>query len=118
MFLAPFQKHWAASAFLDAGDCECQASWTFHQALMAHRARSVEAATILVFLELPETPRLHKLLSFSVHCRALVENDIIAVDVRPAAGDQPSSGPFAKKGSIRPSGSAGGGGCAGCGRWQ
>lgn len=106
--LAPFLKHWAASRFGMQATVSVNL-WTFHQALMAHRARSVEAATILVFLELPETPRLHKLLSFYLHCRALVENDIIAVDVRPAAGDQPSSGPFAKKGSIRPS-SAGGGG--------
>lgn len=77
--LAPFLMHWANSRFGMRTTVGLNL-WTLHQALVAHRSRSVEAATVMLFLELPETPQLNRMLSFYLHCRAYVSNEIVAIE--------------------------------------
>ena len=74
--LATFLMQWAASRFGMASTVALNL-WTLHQALTALRPRSIEAATWMMFLELPEKPRSNRIISFYLHARALVANDII-----------------------------------------
>ena len=72
--LAPFFCHWAKARFGPASTVAINL-WTLHQALVTHRPHSVEASTVLLFLEQPETPRLNRVLTFYLHCRAFIAKD-------------------------------------------
>ena len=55
--------------------------WCLHSALKHHQRRSVEAATVFLFLQLPHTPRVGRALSFYLHARAYVAAEVQRVAV-------------------------------------
>ena len=87
--LAPFLLHWANGRFGMQPTCHLTL-WTLHQTLVALRQTSIEAATFSLFLELPDTPRTRRVLSFYLHARAHTAGDVqrLAPHVRkvPPAG--------------------------------
>ena len=76
--LAPFLVHWANSRFGMPQTCMLNL-WTLHQALVTHRPKSVEAATISLFVEMPDTPRALRIQSFYLHARAHVLPDLLVL---------------------------------------
>lgn len=69
--LASFLVAWAPSRFGLHTTCMLNL-WTLHQALVTHRPKSVEASTMMLFFELPATPRCLRVISFYLHARAYV----------------------------------------------
>ena len=86
--LADFIIKWAPSRFGMPSNCMLN-MWTLHQALVTHRPRSVEAALIALFLELPTSPRALRILSFYLHARAFVAADVFTLKGDGSSGNSP-----------------------------
>jgi len=83
--------------------------WCLHHALNEHRKRSVEAATISLFLEMPPNGRSVRALCFYLHVRAYVSGDVQRITLPGAPPHKPGGSPSFHNGSpspLRPSSAA------------